>query len=217
MNEIVFLQNEEAMTDSLRVAELFGKRHDRVLRSIEELKKNSSPQNWGQCFHQSSYKDASGKMSKKYLMNRDGFSMLAMGFTGKKAIDWKWKFVEAFNKMEAVLQERQSTSWIEARERGKLTRKAETDMIANLVEYAKEQGSQHSKMLYMIYSRLANKMCGIKNRDTASTYQLCNLVVIENAIQHEIEAGIVADKHYKQIYQDCKARLEIIKELAYIE
>lgn len=41
-----------------------------------------------------------------YIMNRDGFSLLAMGFTGKKALEWKLKYINAFNEMERQLRER---------------------------------------------------------------------------------------------------------------
>lgn len=223
MNDLVFLQHEEPMTDSLKVAEMFGKRHDKLLSEIERMYSgligNGCPQNGGYpMFIKTWYvHEQNGQRYPKYLMNRDGFSLLVMGFTGKKALEWKLKYISAFNKMEAVIREKQSSSWLEARQQGKLTRKSETDMIQQLVEYAKDQGSQHSKMLYMVYTRLANKMAGIENRETATTMQLCNLMVLENAIQHEIESGIVNEKHYKQIYQDCKVRLEAIRGLAYIE
>ena len=219
MNDLVFLQHEEPMTDSLKIAEMFGKRHDRVLRSIETLlkglPKNGETKNM---FTKSWYiEKQNGQRYTKYLMNRDGFSLLVMGFTGKRALEWKLKYISAFNKMEAIIREKQSSSWIEARQQGKLTRKSETDMIQQLVEYAKNQGSEHSQMLYTVYTRLANKMAGIESRDTATTMQLCNLMVLENAIQHEVESGIVSEKHYKQIYQDCKVRLEAIRGLAYIQ
>ena len=73
------------MCDSLQVAKKFGKRHADVIRTIENLIKNDSTQNCVQCFEQVFYKDESGKKNKKYLMNRDGFTFLVMGFTGKKA------------------------------------------------------------------------------------------------------------------------------------
>ncbi len=217
MNELVYLKNDEAVCDSLQVAEKFEKRHDRVLRSIEELKKNSSPQNWGQCFKESSYKDSIGRTLKKYIMNRDGFSLLVMGFTGKDALEWKWKYIKAFNQMEAFIKEKSTQAWIETRKAGKLTRNAETAVIKKLVEYAKGQGSEHADKLYMTYSKLANKMAGVQKRDEATVMQLNNLSLMENIILHVIDTGILTGKHYKEIYQDCKKRLETVKDLAYLE
>lgn len=225
MNELVFLKNEEAMTDSLTVAEMFGKRHDSVIRSIEAIIVGI-PQNVAvndhknevvNLFVKTRYKDTKGEYRKKYLMNRDGFSLLVMGFTGKKALEWKLKYIEAFNKMEEVVQQKSTQAWIQTRQYGQLTRKAECDTIKKLVEYAKEQGSEHSEKLYMTYTILANKMSGIKKRDESTVEQLNTLTLMENIILHVIDMGILAQKHYKEIYQDCKKRMETVKDLAFIE
>lgn len=217
MDELVYLKNNEAVCSSLQVAEKFGKRHADVIRSIENLVRDDSTQNCVQCFKCSSYKDSTGKSNKMYVMNRDGFTFLVMGFTGKKANEWKWKYIKAFNQMENIIKEKESKEWIDSRREGKLTRNAETDTIKKLVEYAKDQGSQHSEMLYMIYSKLANKMAGVSNRDKATTRQLNNLSLMEHIILCEIDSGLTAGKHYKEIYQDCKTRLETVKDLAYLE
>lgn len=169
-------------------------------------------------FIKSSYVHSQNKQTyPMYLMNRDGFSLLVMGFTGKKALEWKLQYIKAFNQMENFIRERSTQIWIETRKAGKLTRKAETDTIQKLVEYAKEQGSSHAEMLYMTYSKLAKKMTGINNRDEATVMQLNNLSLMENIILHEIDLGIMQGKHYKEIYKDCKKRLETVKDLAYLE
>lgn len=112
--------------------------------------------------------------------------------------------------------EKSTQQWIETRYQGKLTRRTETDTIQKLTEYAKEQGSEHADKLYMVYSKLANKIAGIQSRDTASINQLNNLSLIENIIFHVIEVGIKTSKDYKEIYSDCKQRLENFKEIAYL-
>lgn len=108
MNNLVFNQNGAALTNSLLVAEKFGKRHDHVLRDIKNL--IDSTQNWGQLFVSTTYTDNSGKSNPMYIMNRDGFTLLAMGFTGKKALEFKLQYIEAFNKMESELKQIISTS-----------------------------------------------------------------------------------------------------------
>ena len=219
MNELVYLKNTEAMTDSLTVADIFGKRHTDVIRAIENViegvrKNEQTPR----LFTKTWYKHPqNGEHYPKYLMNRDGFSLLVMGFTGKKALEWKLKYIEAFNKMEGVIRQKSTDAWIQTREYGKLTRQAETDTIQKLVEYAKEQGSEHSDKLYMVYTRLANRMAGVENRDQSTVKQLNNLVMMEDIILHIIDQGIFQKKHYKEIYQDCKKRLEMVKDLAFLE
>ena len=67
------------------------------------------------------------------------------------------------------------------------------------------------------YTKLANKICGVSGRDNASMEQLSNLTVAENIILHCIDCGIQENKYYKDIYQDCKKRLEMFKDIAYLE
>lgn len=210
MNELVYLKNDQALTDSLKVAEMFEKKHKHVLEKIEKIL-NDSAENSAQCFHKTKYKDASGKWNTKYLINRDGFTFLAMGFTGKKADAWKWKYIDAFNQMEKIVTEKQTAIWIETRQQGKLIRKSETDVLKKLVEYAREQGSGHADMLYMTYTKLANKMAGITTRDSATNSQLNELSTMERIIAKIVLDEMAEGIHYKQIYKDCKERLETVK------
>ena len=215
MNELVYLKNDEAVCDSLQVAEKFDKAHRSVLRDIDNLiAQNCAVKSM---FKQSTYKADNGQKYRMFYMNRDGFSLLIMGFTGKDALNWKLQYIKAFNQMESFIKEKSTQTWVETRKAGKLTRKAETDTIKKLVDYAKIQGSEHSEKLYMTYSKLANKMSGISKRDEATVMQLNNLSLIENIILHVIDTGILTGKHYKEIYQDCKKRLETVKDLAYLE
>lgn len=103
MNELVIVENNEVVVSSRQVAEHFGKMHKNVLASIKEMLRaeNSAVLNM---FHESTYINAQNKKLPEYLMNRDGFSLLVMGFTGKEAFDWKVKYINAFNKMEEMLK-----------------------------------------------------------------------------------------------------------------
>lgn len=214
MDELIILRRKEAVTTSLKVAEIFHKRHDRVIRAIENTLEGLPKNGVVKMFFLSEYIDEKGEARKMYYMNRDGFTLLAMGFTGKKALEFKLAYIAAFNKMEKFITEKQSAEYLEARAAGKLVRKEETDTIKKLVEYAKEQGSGHADMLYVTYTRLANKIVGISKREQASTIQLSNLTFIERAIWHTIEEGMRLCLHYKEIYQMCKARMEQIQTLA---
>jgi Rha family phage regulatory protein len=87
---------------SLQVAEHFGKRHTHVLRSIRNLQVSEefSRLNFGP----RDYFDERGKVQPMYDITRDGFAMLAMGFTGKEAARWKEAYISTFNAMEAKLR-----------------------------------------------------------------------------------------------------------------
>lgn len=101
MNEIILsTQNGEPVASSRQIAESFGKEHKSVLRSVEDLvAQNCAAKSM---FYETTYENR-GKQYPMYLMNRDGFSLLVMGFTGKAALEWKLKYIQAFNEMEKKL------------------------------------------------------------------------------------------------------------------
>jgi Rha family phage regulatory protein len=106
INSFINIANNEGIlvTESIEVALNFEKEHSKVIRSIENTMGNEPSQNWLRYFIQDEYRDAQGKPRKQYLLTRDGFSLLVMGFTGQKALQWKLKYIEAFNSMERSLK-----------------------------------------------------------------------------------------------------------------
>jgi Rha family phage regulatory protein len=103
MEELVKLDNGKPITSSLLVSEKFGKDHKNVLRSIREL---TCSQEFRQLnFAPSAFINSQNKEMPCYIMTRDGFTFLAMGFTGKEAGKFKEDFIEAFNKMETSLKQ----------------------------------------------------------------------------------------------------------------
>lgn len=98
---ILSVENNEAVVSSRQIAESFGKEHRNVMQSIKNLSAENSAVT--QMFYKSEYTAGTGKKYPMYLMNRDGFSLLAMGFTGKEAVQWKLKYIAAFNAMEKQL------------------------------------------------------------------------------------------------------------------
>jgi len=90
---------------SRKVAEIFSKEHKNVLRDIEEKIFTDAPVDFTQLnFELSSYRDGSGKRNKQYSMTKDGFLLLTMGFTGKKAMAFKVAYINRFNEMEAFIR-----------------------------------------------------------------------------------------------------------------
>lgn len=90
-------------TTSLVVAEHFEKNHKDVLRAIEGLVGDAPAEFNERNFALVDYLDAKGESRPMYRLSRDGFSLLAMGFTGKKALHWKIAYIDAFNAMEQGL------------------------------------------------------------------------------------------------------------------
>lgn len=214
MKELVYVKNDIAVCDSLHVAEKFGKEHRNVLRAIDDL--IESLLNFEQSsnmFISSRRKADNGKYHRMYLMNRDGFSLLVMGFTGKNALEWKLQYIRAFNQMEKLIQEKSTAAYQIADQAEKATRKAETDVIKEFVEYARAQGSTHADHYYSNYTRLAYKAAGITDKITAAGMQLDELSLVEHLITHTLKAGMAAGYSYRDIYQTCKDRLEAMQSL----
>lgn len=104
MREIVLsMQSGEPVASSRQIAESFEKNHRDVLRAVDNLKEDV--RNFAQMFFETTVPDSYGREQRAYLMNRDGFTLLAMGFTGKAALEWKLKYIAAFNEMEKKLAE----------------------------------------------------------------------------------------------------------------
>lgn len=97
---ILSVKNNEAVVSSRQIAEDFGKRHNDVMEAIRSIL--ATENSVTKFFHESMF-EYRGQTFPMYLMNRDGFSLLVMGFTGKAALEWKLKYITAFNEMEKQL------------------------------------------------------------------------------------------------------------------
>lgn len=140
-NSLVKIENETIVTSSRSVAEHFEKEHKTVLRSIHEIL--AAQNRAARFFYETTYENR-GKQYPMYLMNRDGFLLLVMGFTGKAALEWKMKYIDAFNAMEKQLTELSRPSyqiddpierarrWADEQEALKKQIDAKTEQIAKL-------------------------------------------------------------------------------------
>lgn len=154
--EIVGKRYEEKLiTTSLKVAEVFEKEHKNVLQSIENLVADNSASKF---FQLTTYKNR-GKEYPMYEMDRNGFSLLVMGFTGEKALKWKIKYIEAFNQMESELKrlytERQQ--WQIERDKGVVIRHILTDTIKMKITESPNKRFAYPNYTNLIYRNLFGK------------------------------------------------------------
>lgn len=106
--ELVIMRDRQAVTTSLQVAKNFEKNHADVMRSIRNLtQQNCRVKNM---FVEDVYVNKRGQEQPMFYINRDGFSLLVMGFTGDKALQFKLKYIDAFNQMEKQLQQQKPLS-----------------------------------------------------------------------------------------------------------
>jgi Rha family phage regulatory protein len=102
LNQLVFIDKNQAVTDSLTVAEVFGKNHADVLRDIRKME--CSEEFRLRNFAVSSYVNTQNKEMPMYFMNQKGFTLLAMGYTGKEAMKFKEAYINEFERMEEELK-----------------------------------------------------------------------------------------------------------------
>lgn len=154
--EIVGKRNEERLiTTSLKVAETFEREHKDVLESVRNLTAEKSAAKF---FSETTYKSR-GKEYPMYEMDRDGFSLLVMGFNGDKALKWKLKYIEAFNAMENELKriytERQQ--WQIERDKGVVIRHILTDTIKMKISDSPNKRFAYPNYTNLIYRTLFGK------------------------------------------------------------
>lgn len=205
--QLVETMRQQAVVSSLQVAEHFHKRHDRLLQSIEEL--YGDLHQFVEMFKPATYEDSYGRKQKMYYMNRDGFSLLVMGFTGKKALEWKLKYIAAFNTMEKRLAEIQSQEYLDARREGKAVRREFTDEIKRYAALAESQGHKGTaKFAYSNFSKLVKKPFGA--RKDAGTGQLVLIAATEQVLQKALAPMIDAGQDAKEIYAALKGKVDTV-------
>lgn len=106
MSALVQVRGDAVLASSLDVARSFGKQHQHVMRSIRTMVEQRADlaSNFGRMVQTVNIGSGSKRDSHYYEMDRKGFTLLAMGFTGPKALEWKIAYIDAFDRMEAALR-----------------------------------------------------------------------------------------------------------------
>jgi Rha family phage regulatory protein len=150
--ELVEIQKNKILCDSRIVAEKFGKQHKNVLQKIDKLRRdleNLTAENLATkkiksplLFEEKTYLSR-GQTYKYVKMNKPAYTLLVMGFSGKKAFKTKFTFNDAFYQMEQILLRQSNLEWQREREQGKAIRIELTDEIKTFINYATKQGLCH--------------------------------------------------------------------------
>lgn len=177
-------KQETTVVTSLDVAETFGKLHKDVLESIRSLKDDLSTAEFSALFYEAEYKASNGKSNPMYYMNRDGFTLLVMGYTGEKAMKFKLAYIKQFNSMEQAL-----IGKIREREKGIAVRQALTKAIQQSNEDERMHGHAYSIYTDVIYKSIFGKNAsqlreeyGISKKDSLrDLFSKEELVRVQNA------------------------------------
>ena len=160
---VVSVTNGVVTTLSTDVATLFEKRHNDVIRSIETLSSTLSAdrlRNFAQTVVTRANPSGGAPIqSKAYRLTRDGFTILAMGFTGKKAMEFKWAYIDAFNAMEKKLREGGERS-------GRITDYQQWELQKAVAKRAKNTAAHYQTIYHAIYNRFQiPRYTELKQRD----------------------------------------------------
>ena len=203
--KIMEQNKEEILTANSRdVAEHFEKQHKDVLESIRNLTAENSATK--SMFIETSF-ESRGKFYPQYELTRDGFSLLVMGFTGSKALEWKLKYIEAFNEMERELkrlfEERKRTE-IE-RAKGIIIRHVLTDTLKMKIADSPNKKFAYPNYTKLIYRTIFGKSLkelqadfGVKPKETVRDYmtaeQLKEVESMEMLVSSLINLGMSYDE-----------------------
>lgn len=151
--EIMKVNKEEVtVVTSLDVAETFGKQHKDVLESIRGIQETISTAEFSALFFETTYKAINGKNNPMYYMNRDGFTLLVMGYNGEKAMQFKLAYIRQFNAMEKAL-----IGKMREREKGIAVRQALTNALKESNENERMHGHAYSTYTNVIYKSIFGK------------------------------------------------------------
>lgn len=143
---------EVTVVTSLDVAETFGKEHKHVLEDVRRICDSLSTAEISALFYESDYVATNGKKNPMYLMNRDGFTLLVMGYTGEKAMKFKLAYINQFNQMEELLKGK-----LIEREKGIAVRQSLTKAIQQSSENERMHGHAYSTYTDIVYRTVFGK------------------------------------------------------------
>lgn len=213
MHKLIELKKNDIFTNSKVIADGTNNQHKNVKELI--VKYQTDIEDFG-TLSVSNVESTGGRPEQIYYLNEEQATfIITLLRNSKVVVQFKKELVRQFYVMRQFLMEKQSQLWIDTRIANKENRLKETDVIKQLADYAKEQGSTHSDKLYVVYTKLAKSVTGGK-RDNVSVSELNNLTLVESIILQTIQIGMSMQMHYKDIYKDCKNRIEQFMNIAYL-
>ena len=214
MYELVELKGNDVFTNSKVIADGTNNQHESVVAIIRKYEKDIL--DFGNIDFSDLKSGKRGQPERVYYLNEEQATfVITLLRNSKIVVKFKKELVRQFYAMRRFILEKKSKLWGETRIANKENRLKETDVIKLLVDYAKEQGSTHSDKLYVTYTKLAKSVIG-GNRDNITVSDLNNLTLVESIILQTIRIDMSMGMHYKDIYRDCKNRIEQFADITYL-
>lgn len=188
-------KREVNVVSSLDIAETFDKEHKHVLEDIRRTCESLSTAEISALFYESEYTASNGKKNPMYLMNRDGFTLIVMGYTGEKAMKFKLAYINQFNAMEELLKGK-----LIEREKGIAVRQSLTKAIQQSNENERMHGHAYSTYTDIVYKAVFGKNAkqlreeyGITKkdnlRDCFSVEELARVQSVEMVVSGLVNCG----------------------------
>ena len=220
MNELVIVKGSNIFTDSLIIAEGAKIEHESIIRMIGKYTERISKLGNVRFTDLKSENLQGGRPTKIAELNEQQATfLLTLLKNTNPVVDFKFKLTQEFYRMRQFILEKQTSEWQQSRLTGKQIRRDETDVIlTKLIPHAEKQGSKNAGRLYLTYSKLVNLVLGIKSgqRNNLPADYIDAIRFLENAISNIISIEVDKGTEYHEIYQICKAKCFIIKELAFL-
>lgn len=214
MYELVEVRRNDVFTNSKIIAEGTNNQHESIVAIIRKYENDIS--DFGNIDFSDLKSGKRGQPERVYYLNEEQATfVITLLRNSKVVVKFKKELVRQFYSMRRFLIEKQSKLWNDTRLASKANRLKETDVIKLLAEYAEKQGSTHSNKLYIVYTKLANTVIDCK-RDNADVMQLNNITLVENIILQTIRIDMSMGMHYKDIYKDCKQKVEQFMQITYL-
>ena len=201
MEDLVIMNNNQAVTTSLVLAEVFDKKHKNVIQTISS--KINSAENSAQykkMFAETTYTDKSGKQNKMYYLNRDGFTFIAMGFTGRKADEFKLKYIDAFNRMEEQIksesQFRLPTNFDEM-----------TLMLSNVMQGQEKKIEEQGKKVDFLMD--LSGLTSSRNKELTKARNKKVIQVCGGAESNSYKDKSLRSKIYKELFKSFRNRFDV--------
>lgn len=192
MPNLVFVDNNRLVTDSLNVAEIFGKRHNDVLRDIKNL--GCSEEFRVRNFAQSSYTNQQGREMPKVIISEHGFAILAMGYTGHRAMEFKEAFIAAFVQMRENLKQLDSQNIVPLDER-----RVRMELLKTAID--------HEERLETIEQRIDQVEQKVEEQITLDSGEQRRLQkVIAKRVYHIAADEAARSEFFRQLYREIKDR-----------
>lgn len=218
MNELVLAKGNEIFTNSEVIAIGTNNKHQNMRELIRKYENEFKE--LGGIRLKRRGKEGTSDYSVYYELNEQQatFLMTLLRNSGV-VVRFKLELTKEFFRMRQFILEKQSAEWQQSRLTGKQVRKEETDVIlTKLIPHAEALGSKNAGKLYMTYSKLVNATLQVESgqRSNLPVTYVDAIKFLERAIENIISLEVDKGTHYKEIYQVCKVKCQIIKDLAFL-